>query len=163
MHNFIYISPSFLQFLFIDKSPFYATLPLQWPVPHTTAWPKYLWICVLLSCFLLSMLIAEFCHISFAACIWMFLSALLQVRELGPLPLDVLAWAMNDLNSWTCISIEDMSSQAASNNHNCVQHLSIALPLWPMWYSSNWNVWRQEMWYFLTSYHTTHQEITGNR
>ena len=50
----------------------------------------------------------------------MLLSTLSLVIELGPLPLEVAAWAMNDLSSSICVSIEDMSYHAASNNHKCV-------------------------------------------
>ena len=44
----------------------------------------------------------------------MLLSTLSQVRELSPLLLEVVAWAMNYFNSWICVSIHAVSSHVVS-------------------------------------------------
>ena len=61
--------------------------------------------------------------------ICVFLSALSHIIELSPFPHEVAAYARNDFSSSVCITIDDVSSHSASNNHSCVQHLSVELPL----------------------------------
>ena len=61
-----FIDRCFLLFLFSHKCPFYTCLSLPRPVPGTTGWHKYLWICILLNGFTVGMLITKFSHVSFS-------------------------------------------------------------------------------------------------
>ena len=64
-----------------------------------------------------------------AACIWISISALPQLSEHGPLPLEAVCCVRNDFTLWIWVNIVDVSSWAASRSHKCVHHLRVELPL----------------------------------
>ena len=116
-------------YYFCNKCTFNVP-PLWRPMFCTAAWYKHFTIILFLSGFQTSILVCKFQTIyALATQIWVFLSTIWHDFEVGPLPLNLANWARNALISSSCMTIVVVSSHAVSNNHNCVLHFSVELPV----------------------------------
>ena len=127
----MYISVySFLYFngiVFLRTAPSMIFLEGMWdtPLPSTNTWGSLASSLASYLAFLLTNSAAYF----LPAWICVFLSALSDVKYVALLPLHPVISARNDFIFSICVTIVDVSSHAASNNHNCILCFSVELQL----------------------------------